>query len=63
MTQACEYAMCGNAEWNAESRKPEAFTASVVRAHPSNGFQDPDEAEAETADSGQAAEEGGGKSR
>lgn len=49
--------MCGNAE----SRKPEAFTASVavVRAHPSNGFQDPDEAEAETADSGQAAEEGG----
>lgn len=51
--------MCGNAE----SRKPEAFTASVVRAHPSNGFQDPDEAEAETADSGQAAEEGGGKSR
>lgn len=51
--------MCGNAE----SRKPEAFTASVVRrAHPSNGFQDPDEAEAETADSGQAAEEGGGKS-
>lgn len=46
-----------------ESRKPEAFTTSVVRAHPSNGFQDPDEAEAETADSGQAAEEGGGKSR